>query len=124
MSEQRDPQTFQIIGAAMQVHRELGPGFLEKVYQEAMERELLERAVPHQHERPMPILYRGQPLKTRYFADFFCFDRVVVELKAQRALTDVDRAQLLHYLKASQTPIGLLLNFGEPSLRYERLIRS
>ena len=78
----RDEQTFSIIGAAMAVHRELGCGFLEAVYQEAIEREFQIPRIPYEREKELPIVYRGNPLRTLYKADFVCFSSVIVELKA------------------------------------------
>ena len=121
---ERDEQTYSIIGAAMTVHRELGHGFLEAVYQEALSIELVKTAIPHVREVELPVQYRGQLLNTGYRADFVCFDAVIVELKATNALTSRDEAQLLNYLKASGKEKGLLLNFGSSSLEYKRMVRA
>jgi GxxExxY protein len=121
MSE-RDPRTHAIIGAAMAVHSELGCGFLETVYHEALIIEFREREIPFEHEARLPITYHGSPLKTVYSADFVCFGSIIVEIKAIANLSGVERAQVLNYLKASGYHVGLLLNFGSPSLQFERLI--
>ena len=123
--DSKDPETHALIGAAMDVHRELGPGFLEPVYQEALAEELstLHPPVPFSREIELPINYKGKPLKTRYRVDFICFSRtLLLELKAKTHLGDEDRAQILHYLKATGIPKGLLLNFGAASLQFERFI--
>ena len=117
-----DDETYAIIGAAMEVHRRLGHGFLEAVYQEALEIELLERGVPYQREVAIPISYRDRMLSCAYRADFVCYGTVVVELKAVQGLSDVDKAQLINYLKATGMSRGLLLNFGASSLEHKRLI--
>lgn len=123
-SERRDPQTYAIIGAAMEVHRVLGHGFLEGVYQEAMEIELASRGIPFDPQVKLPVIYKGVPLETFYKPDFICFGCVIVELKALDAITGVEESQLLNYLKATGHERGLLLNFGTPSLQYKRMIFS
>jgi GxxExxY protein len=119
--QRRDPETYAIIGAAMMVHRTLGPGFLERVYQEALGIELGSRSIPFVREIEIPIHYRGAPLSVRYRADFMCFGGVLVELKPANRLTGVDDAQVINYLVATKTGRGLLLNFGTTSLQYKRL---
>ena len=117
-----DPQTYAIIGAAMSVHSELGYGFLERVYQEALGLELLRRKVPFQAECAIPVYYRGEKLSASYRADFVCFGAVLVELKAISAIGGGEKAQLLHYLKASGIKRGLILNFGTTKLQYIRFV--
>ena len=117
-----DPQTYAVIGAAMAVHRELGCGFLEAVYQEALAVELEMLGVPFVRESQIPIRYRGRILRTNYRADFIAFGEIVVELKAQSALTGIDQAQVLNYLKATAHRRALLFNFGTPRLEYHRLV--
>jgi GxxExxY protein len=118
-----DPRTYAIIGAAMEVHRQLGCGFLEAVYQEALEIELAARGVPFEPQAVLPIRYKGRVLKTVYKADVIGYGAVVVELKALSRLSGVEEAQVLNYLKATGYEIGLLLNFGRPSLEYKRFIQ-
>jgi GxxExxY protein len=122
IQEIRDPQTYGIIGAAMEVHRELGRGFLEACYHEALCMELSERGIPFQPEVDLFISYKGRELKCAYRADLICFDNVVVEIKALAQITGVERAQLINYLKATGFRVGLILNFGAESLQFERVV--
>lgn len=121
-SADRDPETYAIIGAAMTVHRELGCGFLEAVYQEALEREFLDRNIPFEREKELPVFYRGKQLKTYYKADFVCFGTIIVELKALDRLSEHEESQIINYLKASGLQKALLLNFGAKSLQHKRMV--
>ena len=122
MSEKRDEQTYSIIGAAMKVHRELGCGFLEAVYQESLEIELTKQGVPFERQKHLAVYYAGQELKTFYIADFVIYGEVIVELKATADLTGKDKAQVLNYLKATGLSKALLVNFGKESLQFERIV--
>jgi GxxExxY protein len=114
-------EVFQIVGAAIEVHRELGPGFLEAVYHEALEIELHMRGIPFRSQILLPIEYKGRRLTKDYVADFVCFDQVVVEVKALERLSGKEEAQILNYLKATGLPVGLLVNFGShPRLEWKR----
>ena len=115
-------ESYQIIGVAMEVHKELGPGFLEAVYQEAFEMELQRQDIPYEREKLLNVFYKGKKLKKHYSADFVCYDKIVVELKALGELSSDHEAQVLNYLKTSKLKLGLLLNFGTKSLQYKRLI--
>lgn len=105
----------------MSVQHELGSGFAEKVYQEALELEFLEKAIPFQRESRLAIWYKGVKLKQEYVADFVCFDKIIVEIKAVTELNDMHRAQVFNYLKASNLDLALLVNFGEIPLKIERI---
>ncbi|MCK4374584.1 MAG: GxxExxY protein [Candidatus Brocadiae bacterium] len=123
-TDEKDPQTYGIIGAAMEVHRRLGHGFLEAVYQEALALELRERSMPFEREAQLTVRYKGTALPCSYKADFICYGDVLVELKALGELTNSEYAQIINYLKASGLGRGLLINFGAPSLEYKRFVFS
>jgi len=115
-------ETYSIIGAAMEVHKTLGAGFLEAVYQEALEKEFLLREIPFEREKQLKIWYKGEELSKYYVADFVCYDHIIVETKALSALIDEHLSQVINYLKATRNEIGLLINFGQESLAYKRVI--
>ena len=120
--KKRDEQTYAVIGAAMAVHRELGSGFLESAYGDALELEFEDRTIPYEREKLINIFYKDRPLKTYYKADFICFGSLIVELKTVDAIADIHKAQLIHYLKATRINKGLLINFKSKSLQYERFV--
>jgi len=123
-NRKRDPETYEVIGAAMAVHRELGAGFLEDVYHEALMMEMSSRNIPFLHEVDLPIFYKGQPLQKVYRTDFVCFDTIIVEIKALPEVGGREKAQVINYLCASNFDRGLLLNFGSESLHSTRLFNS
>jgi len=108
----------------MEVHRQLGCGFLEAIYQEALALELSERGVPYKREIEFPVFYKDNQLETLYKADFFCFDSVIVELKALSRLSRVGESQIINYLKVTGFEIGLLFNCVSSSLEYRRFVFS
>ena len=113
-------EVYQIVGAAMEVSNQLGCGFLEAVYQEALEMELDERRIPHVAQKAIQISCKGRVLKKEYIADFLCHGQIIVEIKAIKAITGIEEAQLLNYLKATNLPLGLIVNFGAPQLEWRR----
>lgn len=115
-------ETYQIIGACYEVHKQLGNGFLEAVYNEALTIEFKERKIPYEREKTIKIQYKNVSLDKRYVADLICFGKIIVELKALTTLTSQHEAQLINYLKATGLKVGLLINFGERSLKYKRLV--
>ena len=118
-----EKETYEILGACFEVYREKGCGFLEAVYQECLEMEFDLRELPAKALVPLDLTYKGRPLKKKYEADFICFDKVVVELKAVSALTDEHRAQVQNYLNATGLKVGLLVNFGHfPLVEHERIV--
>src|SRR5258708_33912775 len=117
----RDEETYAIIGAAMEVHKKLGHGFLEPVYQEALAIELADRGIPFQREIALEIQYKGRILACSYRADFICFEDILVEPKALGRISSVERSQALTYLNATGLHRALIINFGAASLQFERL---
>jgi GxxExxY protein len=116
-------EVYQIIGAAMDVYYQLGRGFLEPVYQEAMEIELRRRGIPFEAQPELTIYYKEQPLEKRYFPDVVCFGQIVAELKVCDRLTGKEESQILNYLKATQNHVGLLINFGSRgTLEWKRYV--
>ncbi len=115
--------TRKIIGCAYEVHKEFGPGFLEKVYETALLHELRSESLKAEAQAPIPVYYKGA-IVGDYFADILVEGAVVVEIKASQALASIHEAQLLHYLKATGIEVGLLLNFGRPSVQVKRMVRT
>ncbi len=120
----RDAQTYQILGAAFEVHRHLRNGFLESVYHDALAIELGERDIPFVREAALDVQYKGRPLQSQFRADFICFGSVILELKALSRLMPQHEAQVINYLKTTGITRGLLLNFGTPELQHRRLVRN
>ena len=116
-------ESYKIIGAAMEVHRELGSGFLEAIYQEALALEFERNDIPYKQEAKLEVNYKGQTLLKYYEADFICYDKIIVETKAINELIGKHESQVINYLKATNCKLGLLINFGTESLEYKRLIR-
>jgi len=113
--------SYKVVGCAMEVHKELGSGFLESVYEAAMVVELEKQGIPFQLQKQFPVIYKGVPVKD-FAADLVIDDKIIVELKAISKLGAIERAQVINYLKATGLKLGLLINFGQTSLQYERLI--
>jgi len=117
-----EQESFKIIGACISVHKELGSGFFEAVYQEALVIEFRNHRIPFEQEKSPEIYFKGIRLNKKYCADFICYDRIILELKALNKMTSEHEAQLLNYLKATGLKLGILINFGETSLKYKRLV--
>ena len=115
-------ECYLIVGCCMEVHKRLGCGFKEAVYQEALEMEFIENALDFVREKRLRIQYKGQLLKKEFSPDFVCFDKIVLELKAASELTEIHQSQLFNYLKASNLRLGILVNFGTPSIQFKRFI--
>ena len=114
-------ESYKIIGAAMEVHRLLGCGFVEPVYQEPLEKEFAIRGIPYEREKELTIRYKGSTLTKTFRVDFVCYNKIILELKAAKEFSDEHYAQIYNYLRASALDLGILMNFGNTSLEYERV---
>ncbi len=122
MSDLLFPQeSYDIIRAALEVHRQLGCGFTEHVYQEALAVELRLRNIPFEREKVFTVTYKGQKLSKEFRVDFVCYNRIIVELKSVSDFVDEHYAQVYNYLKAAGMQLGLMINFGKTSLEYKRI---
>jgi GxxExxY protein len=115
-------ESYAIIGACLKVHSELGAGFLEAVYKEALEKEFTKRNIPFQRQPKLSLFFDGEKLKKYYIADFLCYDSIVLEIKALSFTSETNIKQLQNSLKASKQRLGLLINFGASSLTYKRIL--
>ena len=116
-------ESYAIIGACFEVYKEKGNGFVEPVYQECLELELAAQKIPFTAQGALRLTYKGTELRQRYIPDFLCYEKIILEIKGVKQLTDEHRAQVLNYLKATGLRLGLLVNFGHyPKVEYERII--
>ena len=115
-------ESYKIIGLCMKIHKELGHGFLESVYSEALEIEFQKNNIPFKKEKKLPVYYNDEPLKKYFRADFICYDSIVLELKATKYSVEADIRQTLNNIKATNFKLGILINFGSPSLTYKRVV--
>lgn len=117
-------KSYEIMGACFKVYSDKGNGFLESVYQECLEIELQYQNIPFKSQKRFPLFYRGKQLKNKYKADFTCFDKIILEIKAIDELHEKHESQILNYLSASDMKLGILINFGaHPELEYKRLVK-
>jgi GxxExxY protein len=117
-------ESFKIIGACMKVHRSLGAGFLDAVYEEALEKELQIQQFPYKKQVKLELFYDNQKLQKHYRADFVCYDTIILEIKAVGQIPIAFNAQLKNYLKCTKMELGMLINFGTPSLTYKRILNT
>ena len=115
-------ESYKIIGSCMNIHSTLGNGFLEAVYCEVLEKEFVKNNIPYQREVKLDLFFNGEKLDKKYKADFICFDSIILEIKAVSFIHENFTKQTLNYLKATDKKLGLLINFGEKSLKYKRII--
>ena len=105
-------ESYNILGAAFEVYKEMGSGFLEAVYQECMERELILRQIPFESQKRLQLLYKNQPLATQYVPDLICYGKILIEIKAIKTIKPEHEAQLINYLKSTSIKLGFIVNFG------------
>ena len=115
-------ESYKIIGACIEVHKKLGSGFLESVNAEALELEFKKADIAFEREKKLPVYYDNQPLKKYFKADFVCFNSIIIEMKATNFLIEADLRQTINNVKATHFKLGLLINFGTPSLSYKRIV--
>jgi GxxExxY protein len=124
MALQFEQETYKIIGACMQVHQKLGNGFLESVYQEALEKVFEKQQIPYFRHKLLYILFDGKPLSKFFVADFVCYNSIILEIKAAVFIHPENSKQVINYLKATDFKVGLLINFGQSSLQWKRFIHT
>ena len=115
-------ESYKIVGICMDVHNNLGPGFSEIVYKDALELEFSKAGINYQREKEYEVLYKGIVLPHKFYADFVVYDKIVLEVKGKKELCDEDIAQCINYLKVSENSLALLVNFGEPKLNSRRIV--
>lgn len=119
-----EEETYKVIGACMTVHKNLGSGFLESVYQEVLAKEFRKEEIPFTQQQKLNLFYEGEKLNKYFNADFVCFDKIILEIKSVSFLNKNLESQIINYLKATNKEVGLLINFGEKSLKWKRFINS
>ena len=122
MSLHQEKETYQIIGLCMEVHKNLGPGFLEIVYKDALEYEFIQNNIEFEREKEYKVNYKGILLNHQFYADFVVFGNIILEVKNTKSINESHIAQAINYLKVSGNKVALIVNFGERSLTYKRLI--
>ncbi len=117
-------ESYKIIGACMKVHRKLGAGFLESIYEEALKKEFFNSGIPFNNQVKLNVYYNGEKLNKFYKADFICYDKIILEIKSVSQVPNVFYSQIKNYLTATKKELGMLVNFGQSSLTYKRIINS
>jgi GxxExxY protein len=115
-------ETGLIIGAAIDVQKNMGIGFLEPVYQEVLEMEFMERGIPFEREKELLLRYKGKELKKRYYADFVCYDKIILELKVCENISKIHESQVINYLNATNFKLGIIINFAVIPLEFKRIV--
>ena len=119
-----EEETFKVIGACINVHKKLGNGFSETVYHQAIEKEFLNANIPFEEQKKVPIYYDGEPLDSFFVADFVCYNNILLDIKLVPNIQDQMQQQVVKYLKSSNIEVGMLINFGEQSLKWKRFVHT
>jgi GxxExxY protein len=115
-------ECYKIVGICMEIHRILGSGLLESVYKDALEYELSQHKIPYEREKMFEIAYKNIILEHKFYADFVVYDNIIIEIKAVGAINDAHKAQTINYVRLSKGRLGIIINFGQPSLEYQRVV--
>jgi GxxExxY protein len=115
-------ECYKIVGLCMEIHRLLGKGFSEVIYKDALELELQNAGIVYEREKPYNVVYKGTVLPHKYKADFVIYDKIITEIKAAKGIIDAHQKQTLNYVSAANIKLGLIINFGEDSLKYKRIV--
>lgn len=119
-----EDQTYKILGACIEVHKQLGNGFSEEVYHEALIEELTKLKIPFEHQKKLEVFYKGSKLDNFFIADFVCFDKIILEIKCLGDINETIKQQVLKFLKLTNLEVGYLVNFGEKTLTWKRYINN
>ncbi len=119
-----EKESYNVLGACIAVHKKLGNGFSEEIYQEALQKEFAKRNLPYEKQKNLELFYDGMPLDKPFVADFVCYDKIILQVEVMHALLENLKRQMINSLKATNFELGLLINFGEESLKWNRLINT
>lgn len=117
-------ESYKIIGTCIAVHKKLGAGFLDAVYKEVLEKEFKKNNIPYEKKKKLPIFYDGEPLNKHFTAEYVCYDKIIIEVKSVAQIEEQAKKEAVNYLKATHYKLGLLINFGQSSLKWKRLINT
>jgi len=119
-----EEESYKILGVCIAVHKKMGSGFQKEVYEEVIQREFVKNDIPFEKKKKLSLYYEGNPLQKYFIADFVCFDKIIFDLRSENFIHNNSKQQVVNYLKATNFQLGLLINFGEPSLKWKRLINT
>jgi len=119
-----EEESYKILGVCIAVHKKMGSGFQKEVYEEVIQREFVKNEIPFEKKKKLSLYYEGNPLQKYFIADFVCYDKIILDLRSENFIHNNTKQQVVNYLKATNFQLGLLINFGEPSLKWKRLINT